>query len=218
MRGDIMGNCLDDPRYLFDENGQATTYQYTMLPDPEANVGVIREGGPNSFYCMGGPDNVRNWWPGEFFYRSGGDFSFDVHPDLARGDRFQRIWGWPYMRITKYIMGAYGSLRTEGMDVIRLTTKDGFAAAEMPGAEFGIINGEYYQDNTDPTRLASHPHFRVRVKYSNPEVMGGGERGLMPQFPYYEADSLAWIFGSQDGFMDGVILVLTSTGLEHEMD
>jgi len=214
MNGNLMGNCLDDPRYLFNENGQATDYQYTMLADPEANIGVIRDEGPNSFYCMGGLDIQRYWWPGEFFYRSGGDFFISVPPDRVEGSEFRTIWGWQYFPVNKYILGAYGSQRTAGLDVIRITTRDGFAASEMPGADTGIIAGEYYQDHANPARSASHPDFSIQIKYSNPETMGGGEQGLMPQFPYYEAGTRAWMFGAPDGYKDGIILTLTSDGFE----
>jgi len=207
--GSIMGNCLDDPRWLFDENGNPTNLQYTMLPDQTMGIGVIRPGKPNSFYCMGGLPSGKAWWPGQFYYRSGGDFFLEdlIH---VSGAGYKRIWGWPYMRVNKYILGAYGSLFTEGMDVIRLTTKDGLTAAEQPGAEMGYIDGQYYQDSEDPSSARSHPDFKIQVLYSNPEVHGGGEGGLMPQFPYYTSDTNAFMFGAPDGFRDGIILVLTS--------
>jgi len=114
------------------------------------------------------------------------------------------------MRINKYIIGAYGSLFTDGLDVIRLTTKDGLTASEQPGAEMGYIDGQYYQDQEDRTAAQSHPDFKIQVLYSNPEVFGGGEANLMPQFPYYTGSNHAWLFGAPDGFRDGIILVLTS--------
>lgn len=46
--------------------------------------------------------------------------------------------------------------------------------------------------------------------------MGGGEQGLMPQFPYFETGTKAWLYGAQDGFFDGIILILTSDGNEIE--
>jgi hypothetical protein len=66
LNGDIMGNCLDDPRYLFDIDGNTTNYANTMLSDPDSGIGVVCEGRSNSFYCMGGLDGRKNWWPGEF--------------------------------------------------------------------------------------------------------------------------------------------------------
>ena len=73
-----------------------------------------------------------------------------------------------------------------------------------------MISGEFYQDSTDPEYASSHPDFEIEVGYSNPEVYGGGQRGLMPQFPYYKSGTHAWMFGAPDGFRDGVIIVLTS--------
>ena len=81
------------------------------------------------------------------------------------------------------------------------------------GAMTGFIYGEYYQDNMNPEAAQSHPDFpNLKVLYSNPEVFGGGARDLMPQFPYYESRSNAWLFGAPDGHRDGVILVLTAGG------
>lgn len=222
--GEIMGNTLDDPRHLFVGEGQPTRLQYTMLPVPNAYIGVLNGNSPNSFYCMGGlPQWARNgggasdvdgeaikaFWPGQYFYRSGGDF-FVANPINVTGAEYENIWGWPYMRVNKYILGGYGSPRTAGMDVIRLTIQTGEAASTQGGAINGVISGEIYQDHTSPEESRSHPDFDIEVVYSNPEVFGGGERGLMPQFPYYEVGTKAWMFGAPDGYRDGVILVLTS--------
>jgi len=222
--GEIMGNCLDDPRFLFTGPGQPSRLQWTMYPIDGSYIGVLNDQSPNSFYCMGGlpqwvrgtsgqsdPDagSIKAFWPGQFFYRVGGDF-FLANPINVTGPEYEYIWGWPYMRVNKYMLGGYGSPRTDGMDVIRLTTLEGFAASTQGGAIMGYIDGQYYQDHSDPLRQSSHPDFDIQVTYSNPEVYGGGERGLMPQFPYYAVGSRAWLFGAPDGFRDGVILVLTS--------
>lgn len=223
--GEIMGNTLDDPRYLFTDVNQATRLQWTMLPVPGAYIGVLNGNSPNSFYCMGGlpqwsrenlgqsdlesGETIKAFWPGQFFYRAGGDF-FVANPINVSGAEYEDIWGWPYMRVNKYILGGYGSPRTDGLDLIRLTTEDGAAASTVGSAITGIISGETYQDHSDPDRDASHPDYEVEVVYSNPEVFGGGERGLMPQFPYTQAGTRAWLFGAPDGYRDGVILVLTS--------
>ncbi|MCK4721576.1 hypothetical protein KAU08_12985 [bacterium] len=220
LNGDIMGNCLDDPRYLFDIDGNTTNYANTMLSDPDSGIGVVCEDRSNSFYCMGGLDGRKNWWPGEFFYRSGGDF-FLEDPDNLDDEKYRLIWGWPYFKINKYMLGAYGSLKGEGLDIIRLTSKQGLEAATMNSTEFGIVADEYYQDPTNPYLDISHPDFNVRVLYSNPETMGGGEQGYMPTFPYYQTSSTAWIYGALDGFNDGIILLLTSGGehtLEYEIE
>jgi len=222
--GELMGNCLDDPRFLFTAYGAPTRLQWTLLPVDDAYLGILNGNSPNSFYCMGGlpqwsrenlgesdPEAgaIKAFWPGQFFYRCGGDF-FVANPLNVSGAVYEDIWGWPYMRVNKYILGGYGSPRTDGMDVIRLTTKEAQAASTQGGAISGMISGQYYQDHSDPGRAASHPDFDVQVGYSNPEVYGGGERDLMPQFPYYDAGTRAWLFGAPDGFRDGVILVLTA--------
>lgn len=222
--GEIMGNTLDDPRFLWSSEGVPTRLQYTMLPVPENYIGVLDGNSPNSFYCMGGlpqwtrggggtsdtaGEAIKAFWPGQFFYRCGGDF-FIANPLVVDGAEYEVIWGWPYMRVNKYILGGYGSPRTAGMDVIRLTSEDGQAASTLGGNITGRIQGESYQDQTDVNRAASHPDFNIEVGYSNPEVFGGGERGVMPQFPYYKEGTRAWMFGAPDGFRDGVILVLTS--------
>jgi type II secretory pathway pseudopilin PulG len=218
--GEKMGNCLDDPRVLFDRYFP-TKYSYTMYPVAGAFLGVLNTNSPNSFYTMGGlPEWSRenmsqsaddstyfgNYWPGEFFYRAGGQFDFES----TEGTGSEFIWGWLYTKIDKYMLGAYGSLRTEGLDVIRLTSKEGQAACMMPNAIMGSIQGQYYQDHSNPEREASHPSFNVRVTYSNPEVFGGGEKGLMPQFPYFDAEMRDWLYGAPDSFPDGIVLVLTS--------
>lgn len=224
--GEVMGNCLDDPRYLFNGPGLSnhSRLRWTMYPVDAAYLGVLNNNSPNSFYCMGGlpqwrrdgtgsdPEggSIKAFWPGQFFYRSGGDF-FIANPKNVSGAAYQYIWGWPYIRINKYMLGGYGSPRTDGLDVIRLTTLDGWAASWVTfNGINGFITNNYYQDHANPTANRSHPDFNVRVFYSNPEVFGGGERGLMPQFPYYEPGTRGWLFGAQDGYRDGIILVLTS--------
>jgi type II secretory pathway pseudopilin PulG len=220
--GECMGNCLDDPRFLFSEYGVPTRLQYTMGRSGMF-LGVIDNGSPNTFFTMGGipqwsssnpgasdlsVPQLNYWWPGEFFYRCGGDFFVANALDVSAPE-YENIWGWPYMRVNKYMLGAYGSLRTEGLDVIRLTTKEGEAASVAPGAIDGMIEGQYYQDHNDTSREASHPGFTARVGYSNPEVFGGGDKGLMPQFPYYSFGTRKWIYGAPDGYPDGIVLVLT---------
>lgn len=222
--GERMGNCLDDPRFLFDAPGQPTRLQYTMLTDVANRIGVLREGLPNSFYVMGGyplkgsnrldgpvvpyRDLLRYWWPGNFFYRMQGDFFTGPGP-FVEGEEYEYIWGWPYMRNNKYILGCYGYTNRDGLDVIRLTTKDGNPACFELSAISGYIKNEYYQDNSDPDRSSSHYYYNILIKYSNPEVYGGGSRGLMPQFPY-RTEERKYVFGAPDGFPDGVVLLLVA--------
>lgn len=228
--GEVMGNCLDDPRFLFKRgNGpgdtEPTRLRHTMWQLDDYLIGVLQDRSPNSFFCMGGLPQwsrenmgesdldgqaIKAFWPGQFFYRCGGDF-FIANPLNVEGETYEDIWGWPYMRVNKYMLGGYGSPRTDGMDVIRLTSEEGAAASTMANAIEGMILGETYTNHQDPTSGTSHPDFpEIEVLYANPEVYGGGERGLMPQFPYYQSGTKAWLFGAPDGYRDGVILVLTS--------
>lgn len=225
--GEIMGNCLDDPRFLFTAYNTPSRLRLTMLPVPGQYIGVLDGSSPNSFYCMGGlpgwvrggggasdleEDSIKAFWPGQFFYRAGGEF-FIANPVNVSGQEYSQIWGWPYMRVNKYMLGGYGSPRTDGMDVIRLTIATGEAASTQGGAMAGAISGQFYWNQSAASfpPNSSHPDFPlVQVQYSNPEVFGGGKRGVMPQFPYYQVGTKAWMFGAPDGFRDGVILVLTS--------
>jgi type II secretion system protein G len=227
--GELMGNTLDDPRFLFTAVNTPSRLEWTIPDLPVLKqhfIGILNGNSPNSFYCMGGlPQWVRGsgasdttanaikaFWPGQFFYRAGGDF-FIANALNVTGDSYKTIWGWPYMRVNKYILGGYGSPRTDGMDVIRLTTKTGEAASTVGSAITGVIDSNFYEDHTsvDAAAVQSHPDFpNLQVAYSNPEVFGGGERGQMPQFPYYQAGTRGWMFGAPDGYRDGVVLVLTS--------
>jgi len=230
--GELMGNTLDDPRFLFTAPATPSRLQWT-IPDlqvlKDGYIGILNDHSPNTFYAMGGlpqwvvegggasdinANAIKAFWPGQFFYRCGGDF-FVANALNVVGEEYETIWGWPYMRVNKYMLGGYGSPRTDGMDVIRLTILTGEAASTAAGGSAinGIIDGEFYQDHTsaDMALVQSHPDFPgLQVGYSNPEVFGGGERGQMPQFPYYQAGTRGWLFGAPDGYRDGVILVLTS--------
>jgi hypothetical protein len=233
--GETMGNCLDDPRYLWKiENGNRVVnaeLACTMWPINTHYIGVLNQNSPNSYFCMGGlpqwsrdqmgqsdldsGETIKSFWPGQFFYRSGGDF-FVANAVNMDEDNYGTIWDWPYMRINKYMLGGYGSPRTDGMDVIRITCEDG-SSASLPGGNTadpcdGVIDyqSQMYQDHTNPELDRSHPDYDLEVQYSNPEVFGAGERGLMPQFPYTQAGTDAWLFGAPDGYRDGVIIVLTS--------
>jgi len=224
--GETMGNCLNDSRVLFDSYGVPTRHRFTLSQNPDAYLGILEEDSPNPFYTMGGifqwdsnaegtrrsdvgGRKIKAFWPGQFFYRAGGDFGI-TDPSTITSEGHEQVWGWPYERIDKFILGAYGSPRSDGFDILRLTVKDGNTASMLDGAIDGAIIGEFYQDHQNPDRAASHPDFDFRVQYSNPEVFGGGNFGLMPQFPYYQAGSGDWMYGAPDGLPDGVIIVLIS--------
>jgi hypothetical protein len=203
----------------------ASRLALTFVPVPEIYLGVLQGNSPNTFYSMGGiPQWVRSqlgpsdalgetlkaFWPGQFFYRAGGEF-FIANPLMVQGPEYRYIWGWPYMRVNKYMLGGYGSPRTDGLDVIRLTVKTGESVTLWGGTISGMPSGQYYQDHLNPTLPQSHPDFPgLQIQYSSPECMGGGARLLMPQFPYFQTGTHAWLYGAPDGHRDGVILVLTS--------
>jgi len=87
--GELMGNTLDDPKYLFRNYGDPTRLQWTMYPVPDSYIGILDPTSPCSFYCMGGlpqwqrgtgggsdteGDAIKAFWPGQYFYRSAGDY------------------------------------------------------------------------------------------------------------------------------------------------
>jgi len=80
-----------------------------------------------------------------------------------------------------------------------LTASDGNAINNQDGAQNG---GEY-----SPNGIFEN------VLFSSPEVFGGGQKGIMPVFPYYTEDNLQvrnYVYGAPDGYADGVIMVYTS--------
>jgi hypothetical protein len=58
-----------------------------------------------------------------------------------------------------------------------------------------------------------HPdkNFPYNVELALPEVMGGGNETMLPEYPYKDAVG-NWIFGAPDGMDDGVIYVTTGSG------
>ncbi|MBU1023725.1 hypothetical protein KKB99_05480, partial [bacterium] len=190
------------------------------------HVGMIQANTPaNPFYAMGGipewvrftsdtssgqatsdPDSavtLKAFWPGEFFYRSGGAYIFPQNflIDNLSDPGLRYIWDFRYTRIDRYFLGGYGSMRTDGMDIIRLTDVAGRAVDNM----MGYSGGGTYEPHPNFIRTNS-----TRIFFSNPECFGGGERGKMPYFPYLDPKNKDWIYGAPDGRSDGVIIALTS--------
>ncbi|MFH1515111.1 MAG: type II secretion system protein [bacterium] len=229
--GEVMGNILEDPRYLWKQLpnnailltrvkncflSQATTYY----------VGMINNQTPaNPFYAMGGIPEWRRftsdqssgqaisepnsgitlsaYWPGEFFYRSGGSYLLPQNflIDDLPNPNMRMVWDFQYTRIDRYFLGGYGSMRTDGMDIIRLTDVNSLAINNL----LGYTGGGVYAAHPNYTRTASTP-----IMFSNPEIFGGGERGKMPYFPYLDPANGDWLYGAPDGWRDGVIIALTS--------
>lgn len=228
--GEMMGNILEDPRYLWHKVGGGyplTRVQNCFLDEAtEYYVSMINSLTPaNPFYAMGGiPEwkrftgdsssgvatsdltsgiTLKAYWPGEFFYRSGGTYLFPQNFLTTTGSNpnLTKIWDFKYTRIDRYFLGGYGSMRTDGMDIIRLTDVNGNAINNT----LGYYGGGNYEPHPNFLRTASS-----RISFSSPEIFGGGERGKMPYYPYLDPTSQDWIYGSPDGFADGVIIALTS--------
>jgi prepilin-type N-terminal cleavage/methylation domain-containing protein len=227
--GEMMGNILEDPKYLWKKlpTGQIalTRIQNCFLDDAVSDyIGMVQNNTPaNPFYAMGGiPEWVRftndtnmgyatsdltsgvtlkAYWSGEFFYRSGGSYLFSQRFLMNGGANLRYIWDFPYTRVDRYFLGGYGSMRTDGMDVIRLTNLAGSAVDNLTG----YYGGGTYEPHPNYLSTAS-----TRILFSNPECFGGGERGKMPYFPYLDPKSGDWLYGAPDGYRDGVIIALTS--------
>jgi prepilin-type N-terminal cleavage/methylation domain-containing protein len=204
--GTTMGNTLADPRYLWTAPGTLSRLQYTFAPDSVFRANSSLEGGyVNPFYTMGGlPDRsganaqgrtIRAFWPGQFFYRSTGDLMLRTETDATA---ITNIWSAGFVSINRYMLGCYGSLRTAGQDIIRLTDINGNAINNQNGQD----NGGVYA----PIGLFEN------IPFASPEVFGGGRKGVMPIFPYYTQvnQSREYVYGAPDGYDDGIIMVYTS--------
>ncbi|HYE78850.1 MAG TPA: type II secretion system protein, partial [bacterium] len=120
FNAEIMGNCLDDPRYLWKGANDISGLAHTIEPNPSQYLGNINNNTPaNPFYGMGGlpewsPDTsggvgdpgvtIPAWWPGQFFYRSGGEYIFPQNFVLNSSGATAptTIWGYKYQRINTY--------------------------------------------------------------------------------------------------------------------
>lgn len=226
--GEIMGNILEDPKYLWKDRTQLTRIKNCFLAEAAGDyVGMVQLNTPaNPFYAMGGlPEwrrftsdtntgqavsdltsgvTLKAFWPGEFFYRSGGTYMFPQNFLIETlpnpNPPLNYIWKFKYTRIDRYFLGGYGSMRTDGMDVIRLTDVNGSAINNI----YGYAGGTF-EPHPNYLRTESTP-----INFSSPECFGGGERGKMPYYPYLDPASGDWLYGAPDGFRDGVIIALTS--------
>lgn len=229
--GEIMGNLLEDPRYLWKMLPNRvivlSRVKNCFLEEAETYwVSMVNNRTPaNPFYAMGGlPEwdrftedvssgratsnlnsaiTLKAFWAGEFFYRSGGTYLFQQNflIDSLSDPNLRYIWNFRYSRIDRYFLGGFGSMRTDGKDVIRLTNVQGAAVDNMTGYQ----GGGTYEPHPNYTRTDSTP-----IYFSSPECFGGGERGKMPYFPYLDPQHGEWIYGAPDGYRDGVIIALTS--------
>ncbi len=240
--GETMGNCLNDPRYLWKKQGNGHVrnegiynHIYQWIGTINNYTAMIQANTPNNpFYGMGGlPQWVREgggasdvaagqtinaFWAGEFFYRSAGDFFIRNPASLKDQDQagLDQIWDWPYQRINRYLLGGYGSPRTQGIDVIRLTLENGQAANNRSGVPDGggkyITHPEFRDDPADPDSA----WFFVDI--STPECFGGGQFEELPTFPYWSNYNQEWVYGAADGYKDGIIITLISGSDSQKFD
>jgi len=226
--GEIMGNCLNDPRYLWEMQpfspppvlGPEQYHIYDWMGTQQYNIAMVDpDNRQNPYYSMGGlPEDsgihyksvkgggftACTYWPGEFFYRSGGDFLIAGEDSgNNKNVEYKYIWDMPYTRINKYLLGGYGSIRTQGVDVIRLTGQDGRIANNIDG----FLSSDKYVTADDFQDENGKPLWEVYL--STPECMGGGSMGICPMFPYRDANN-SWLYGAPDGYRDGVIITLIS--------
>lgn len=229
FNAEIMGNCLDDPRYLWDAYGNVSGLSKTIEPNFAQYVSNLNPNTPaNPFYGMGGlPEWAANtsggvgdpgvtipaWWPGQFFYRSGGVFIFPQSFVLnASGATVPTtIWGYKFQQVNTYFLGGYGSQRSEGIDVIRLISfSSGRAVNNLNGYDTAA---GFYRPHPDFPATGNYTGANGEqgiVRCSTPEVSGGGDRLNNPFFPPLAPKSRDWLYGAPDGYRDGVVITLTS--------
>jgi prepilin-type N-terminal cleavage/methylation domain-containing protein len=232
FNGTIMGNGLTDPAYYRHRvigippvTTPLIETRRTLQDDTVDELGFL-EPDLGVHWMMGGrkgfaalkpgqtePDviTVSVFWPGNFFYRG----LFD-HPLERKG------WTWydpgtvpGGSKMNRYILGGYGSTRTDGLDAIRLETMSYDNKQEIyyrlppPWFKYARQSGircGYSDDGSDPSGTGS----------GLPEVCGGGDGFTGPFYPYNRGDDEdgfsygQYIYGAPDGHPDGVIIILTA--------
>jgi hypothetical protein len=161
------------------------------------------------YYLFGGrrgigpDDRIATFWSGNFFYKSAPDVMLRGRSGMSIPvPNTNSVGGFR----DRYILGVYGALGTDGLDVIRLEpdAPDGSPVhwrLPPPFSDMGFQCG--YQDFTgsfySPGGL--------------PEVFGGGDENTGPWWYYNEGggNSGEFIHGAPDGVPDGVIMVLTES-------
>jgi len=214
FKGNLMGQGLDDMNFFRGGNhpgpffwSQVETRRtldrgnWMFVPSEFKTCHPIET---NMYYLFGGmrapgdDEIVKTWWPGNFFYKATSDESIGggmiAVPNTNIGGHYNR-----------YILGGYGDLETEGIDLIRLVyfNPDGDRLSWRCPEQFG-----------DKCFDLGYELFRGNFGESGglPEVFGGGDEWNGPYIPYDRGTGKAdeFIYGSPDGIPDGVILVLTN--------
>ena len=213
MGGDVVGNGLDDPRFLNVttiggmptpvrtlDNGEEEPWDVEQLKLHWANsrIGADENLIGQLFYSFGGNQttdinnrvvSVNDWWPGNFFYRAMGDF--DMASTVTGGGNSMRVYNFRYHKFNTYMLGGYGDRTTPGKDVIRNVL--------VPGESFYSKPMNNYPD----------------ILLGLPEVFGGGDALTHPVFPPKDIAGNDWLYGAPDGIKDGVVVVLTGSGSGH---
>jgi len=226
--GAVMGNVIDDPRFLWDvypvfDQPDKTRLQPTRLVNtfsPEAyerNIGSIHPRNIiNPFYSMGGipkegskKGTVAYWWPGEFLYRASGDMILkkDVNPEKLMDEGRLNIWDFEVVKFDRYILAAYGDKKNAGIDLVRITTLE----HKPINNHSGIITETYGRSSYAPYDE------NVAVFMSPPEVFGGGDYNNNPIFPFFDNvdGEKRFMYGAPDGFPDGI---LNPVFIDHESE
>jgi len=222
--GDVMGNCLSDPRFpecddtlggadegIWSGGNSSTIYQRPGL--------TWRMGG---WWNEGLERSVVETWPGNFFYRSGGDIALwedgtlpwtaGVAEGLYRTSGATKGYALNIVNlqsVDRFILGGYGSKDSSGFDVMRLALLDEdegglgwFGAGDDTPILHYQIPGEAGEQNEDYPLMFQ-------------EVFGGGTATVPPHWPYQDPETGDWLYGSPDGSPDGVVVYVTDRGDEH---
>ena len=228
--GELMCNIITDPFYLWkkEESGRIrptrikNCFNSSRFQLP-AMISNIVPGNP--FYALGGipewsrfisdyPDqhtpvserkSITTHWPGEFFYRSINHF-FDPpeYSETKEPEKYCRtIWDFKRKNRNAYMLGGFGSMWTDGSDIIRLTDVYGNTVDNL----IGYMGGGIYEPHSDSPLTEKYS-----VCFSSPELFGGGEEGQMPYFPYFDPKDGYLFYGAPDGYKDGVIITVTGIG------
>lgn len=170
--------------------------------------------GTGMYYLFGGfssrtempgdADELPVYWPGNFFYKSASDVTWEIEPG----------WSLPYPNTnsvsgdrSRYILGCYGSDRTEGFDVIRLIWWNPY------GDRVSWRCPEPFEDSC--WQCGYEDLTGYNQPGGLPEVFGGGDQWSGPWWYYNKGGGNEddFIYGAPDGVNDGVILVLTDEGV-----
>jgi prepilin-type N-terminal cleavage/methylation domain-containing protein len=232
-KGNIMGNGLEDFYFFEHRPGgypeawtSVVETRRTLPPGQEAVLGfeeIDDDTLPGVHYMFGGRrqiirkdgelkelKTVFTYWPGNFMYRGLGSHTSERH-------------GYTYFdpgyvlsaKTDRYILAAYGSFGTEGLDVIRMHAKT--PPTPDDDSEYEILY-RMPAPWPDPPDM-SFGYAQIRVGWPPwpgsggcglPEVSGGGDPFHGPHYPYDSGPKKAYIYGSPDGHRDGLVLVLAS--------